>query len=439
MNASLLELARGVVERAQRLGAAEAAASAGRRRFVELRRRDGKLERVSESASSSLSLDVYADGRFSAHTTSDLRPGEIERFVERAVATTRMVGADPHRHLADPQGYEGRSTEDLELCDAAYDGIDTEARRAALAEIEAAARAVDGPILSVTARVHDSRGERVQVHSNGFVDGERKTDFWMGATVSVADAGDRKPEEGHWVGARRRADLEAPAAVGRLAAERALARRGQVTLPSGKMTVVFENRAAPSLLRHFLGAAYGGALQQERSFLAGRVGESVGSEVFSLVDDPLVPRGLGSRRFDGDGLTARRRKLVEAGILRGYLVDVYYGSKLGMDPTGGAESNILISPGNRPADEILADIERGVLVTGILGGNSDPTTGDFSHGLLGFEVVDGKRGRPVGEMNLTGSHAELWHRLVEAGSDPYPWSPFRLPTLVFDGVSISGS
>jgi len=439
MTATLLDLAKKTVAEAQRRGAADAAVAVSRRRFIELRQRDGKLERIQESASSALSLDVYADERFSSHSTSDLRPEALERFTEKAVAMTRLVGRDPHRRLTDPKLYEGRPTGDLELYDSGYDAVDTAARHAAVEAVEAAARAADGPILSVTARAHDSVAERVQVHSNGFEDGERTTQFWLGATVTAADEGDRKPEDGHWVGARHRGDLDAPEAVGREAARRALARRGQVTLPSGSMTLVFENRAAPSLLRHFLSAADGEALQQERSFLADRLDQPVGSAAFTLVDDPTIPRALGSRRFDGEGISAARRTLVDAGVLRGFLIDVYYGSKLGRPATGGSGSNIVIAPGERGAEEIVAGLERAVLVTGLLGGNSDPATGDFSHGLIGFEIVEGEVGRPVGEMNLTGSHAELWHRLGEAGNDPYVWSPYRLPTLVFDAVSVSGT
>ncbi len=80
-----------------------------------------------------------------------------------------------------------------------------------------------------------------------------------------------------------------------------------------------------------------------------------------------------------------------------------------------------------------------MFLTGLLGGNSDSTTGDFSHGFKGFEIVDGKLGRPVGEMNITGSHTTLWQNLIEVGNDPFMFASSRLPTLVFKDVSVSGS
>lgn len=439
MNAELLELARGLARMAKRCGAEESAVGVSRQRFVELRHRDGRLERVRGSTSESVSVGIYAGDRFSSCGTSDLRPEALERFVEQAVATTKLLGVDPHRRLADPGLYADRPIADLEIFDPEHAAMDDDRRRDLVAAIDEAGRGVDPAVISVAAGYNDTVAEHVKVHSNGFEDGERGTQFAMGATVTVAGEGDKKPSDWHWIGGRFASDLGDAATVGRDAARRALDRRGQVVLPTARTTLVVENRCASSLVGHFLRALYGSALHQKRSFLAGRVGERVGSERFSLADDPLLPRGFGSRRFDGDGISARPRLLVDEGTLRSYLIGVYYASKLGVDPTGGSTSNLVLAPGRRALDAIVAGVDRGILVTGFMGGNSAPTTGDFSHGVQGFEIVDGALGRPVGEMNVTGNHRELWHRLVEVGADPYPYAAQRIPSLVFDGLSVSGS
>jgi PmbA protein len=129
----------------------------------------------------------------------------------------------------------------------------------------------------------------------------------------------------------------------------------------------------------------------------------------------------------------------ERGVLRSYYVDTYYGRKLGVPPTTSRSSNLAWSLGERSPAQLLADLGEGVLVTGFLGGNSNGTTGDFSLGVRGFRIRGGRLAEPVGEMNVSGNHAELWNRLVAVGNDPYPYSSMRTPTLVFEGVQFAGT
>jgi PmbA protein len=175
------------------------------------------------------------------------------------------------------------------------------------------------------------------------------------------------------------------------------------------------------------------SLQQKRSFLDGKLGEPIGSALLDVRDDPFVKRGFGSRLFDGEGIAAKPFPVFEKGALRSY-----YGRKLGMRPTTSRMSNLVWVPGARSLSELLADIGDGLLVTGFLGGNSNGTTGDFSLGVKGFRIRGGAQAEPVGEMNISGNHLELWKRLSAVGNDPYPYSSMRTPTLVFDGVQIAG-
>jgi PmbA protein len=126
-------------------------------------------------------------------------------------------------------------------------------------------------------------------------------------------------------------------------------------------------------------------------------------------------------------------------VLRNYYVDTYYGRKLGMAPTTARTSNLAWKLGPRSQPELLSAMGEGILVTGFLGGNSNGTTGDFSLGVRGFRVRGGRRAEPVGEMNVSGNHLELWKRLAAVGNDPYRYSAMRTPTLVFDGVQFAGT
>jgi len=158
-----------------------------------------------------------------------------------------------------------------------------------------------------------------------------------------------------------------------------------------------------------------------------------------LVDDPLIPGGLGSRLFDDEGIPALRRVMIDKGVLRSYWIDVEYANKTGRPATSGTPSNLLLLGGTRPLEALIQAVGTGILVTGFLGGNSNPTTGDFSVGVNGLYFENGEFVRPVREMNVAGNQMDFWKRLVEVGNDPWESSTFRLPSLVFEDILFSGS
>jgi PmbA protein len=277
-----------------------------------------------------------------------------------------------------------------------------------------------------------------RVTSNGF-EGERvDTSFWLSGSVTVQDQDGRRPEEGDLSGGRFVSDLGDPEPVGRSSAERALARLGAGKVASGVMTLVLDNRAGGRFVGALLSPLAASAIQQRRSFLEGRAGQVIGSPLLSVADEPLIPRGFGSRHFDGEGLSARRLPLFEAGVLKNFYVDTYYGRKLKMPPTTGSTSNLDWGLGPKSQADLIAEAGEGVFVTGFLGGNSNGTTGDYSLGIQGFMIRRGRVAEPVAEMNISGNQLDLWKRLVGVGNDPYEYSSMRTPTLVFEGVSFAG-
>jgi PmbA protein len=396
---------------------------------------------VTEATTRGLGLDLYVEGRYASVSTNDLRPEALDRFIEDAVALARTLAPDPHRSLPEPELYRGQPDVDLELEDPSYAELDSGTRRRITEELEVAARAVPGAerILSVTTSVSDTRAESALVQTNGFEGTKRGTDFWISAEVTVKDADGRRPEESAASGGRFRDAIEPPAAVGRRAAERALSRLGTVKGGSAVMTMVVDARSAARIVAALLGPLSAAAVQQKRSYLEGKIGSQVGSRLLDIADDPLVKRGLGSRLYDGEGIAARPFPVFTEGTLRSYFVDTYYGRKLGMAPTTSRTSNLAWKLGDRSPAVLLSDAGEGILVTGFLGGNSNGTTGDFSLGVRGHRITGGRLAEPVGEMNVSGNHLELWKRLVAVGNDPYRYSAMRTPTLVFEGVQFAGT
>ena len=438
---ALVDVAKRTAEKARAAGAGDARVHLSRSREVRVEWRDGKLDRIRESTRQRLTVSLYVEGRYSSNATSDLREEALGDWLRASVAATRHLAPDEHRRLPDPKRYEGAATQDLELADAAVARVTPEERLRIAAEMEAAARKGEGAeeVVSVTSTVSDSEGRNVCVTTNGLVAEEEDTAFTRVVEVAIRDEGDRKPNDYGWAVSRFAADLPPGAELALDARTRALEQRGSKQIATGAYEIVFENRAAPTFARHLLAPLSGGSLQQRRSFLEGRLGEAVTADILTITDEPHLPRGLASTRWDGEGMVTVPRPVFEKGVLRNFFINTYYGSKLGRAPTTASPSNLVWQPGRRDAGAMVADLAEGIYVTGFLGGNSNATTGDFSLGIKGFYVKDGVAVHPISEMNIAGNHLAFWKQLAEVGDDPWPYSSNRTPSLRFTGVQCSGA
>jgi len=442
MTQNLLDKARTVVETALKRDAQAAQATVRRAHRGESAWRDGKLDRLRESTEVGLSITLYVDGRYSLNSTSDLRPEALGPFLDETIAATRALALDPHRKLPDPKRYAGRFTGDLKLYDElGVAAVNAEVRQRVARELEQALRAAPGAteLISATTGAGNVVEENTMVCSNGMEASTRGTYFWIYADASVRDQGDRKPI-GSWSAVvRKKAKLPSVESIAQEALRRALVARRSKSEKSDKYPCVVEAAVTPRLLGDLLGPLGGQAIQQKRSFLADKLGKKVGSDLLTITDDPLLPEGLSSTTFDGDGMSTMRRPIVERGVLKTFLLDNYYASKLGTEPTTGGASNLVLPKGKRDLAGLCAAMGKGILVTGFLGGNLNWATGTFSLGIRGQWVEGGKPVHAVSEMNLSGNAIELWSRLLELGNDPYLYSSCRCPSLRFDRLQFSGT
>jgi PmbA protein len=439
-NDDLMSVAQKCIDIAKKKGAREASARATRVRDVSMEWRDGNPEKIQESTTRGVSLELYVDGRYSMANTSDLRPEALETFIGDSITLAKTLAADPFRALPDPELHKNLPKVDLQLEDAAYTSVTPDQRKKIAKELEAASRGVKGSeaILSVTTGFNDTLAETYLVNSNGFSGVRRGTSFFISSQVSVKDKDGRRPEEYAYAGARHLAELPSAAVIGREAGERTMSRLGAKKSESAVLPMLVENRSAGRLVGAFGQALSGNALQQKRSFLEGKVGQQVMSEIVTISDDPLIPRAFGSRQFDNEGIVARQLAMIEKGILRNYYLDTYYSRKLKMSPTTAGTSNLNWTLGAKSKAELIKEIKDGILVTGFIGGNSNSLTGDFSLGVNGFRIRDGAIAEAVSEMNISGNHLEFWKKLAAVGNDPFPYSFLRTPTLLFEGVSFAG-
>ena len=434
----LMQSASAAVDMARQAGAQDAWASLSRDRSVNYTFRDGKIEKVEESTSRGLGISLYVDGRYSSHSTTDLRPDRLQAFIKEAVALTRALQPDPQRKIPDPALFEGRPSVDLERVDPAVTGVTREQREAWCAEMDAKAH-TDPRVISAESGLFSGETQGASASSNGFAGTWEGAYLGYSCNVTVREGEDKRAEGSAAAVGCFFGVLPEPGKVADRALQRALERLGSKKGPTVHATMVVDPEAAVSLLSRALGPASAAAIQQGRSYWAGKLGQPLFGEKLTVTDDPLIPRGLASRHFDGEGISAKRLPIIERGVVKNIYVDTYYGRKLGMAPTSGSSSNRVVALGDKSLAELLAQAGKGVYVTSWLGGNSDPNTGDFSLGLRGHLIENGKIGAPIGEMNVTGNLAALYKTLYAVGNDPYPYSSLRAPTLVFENVQFSGT
>lgn len=439
MNKEIYNLAEWSLKTAKSAGADNCRVGINSNRLVEISYRDRKPENIKEASTRGFFIDVYVNGRYSSQSTSDLRKDELKKFIANAVATTKLLAEDPFRTLPDSKYYKGRAEVDLKICDKDYDSFSPEKRHEIAKTIEESCLAKGGDkIISVISSEQDSRAESITLTSNGFEGSSESTYYSAGARVTAQDEGDRRPNGYNYVTSVSQKDLPSAQNIGEVAAERTLALLGGKKIKTEKLPIILENRNVPRLLGGLLEAMSGRNIQQKQSFLSDKKGQQIAGDVLTIIDDPFIPGGLGSQLFDGDGFAAKKRTMIDNGVLKDFYINWYYSRKLECEPTTGGSSNLVIPQGKRSVEAIMKDLGRGIFITGFIGGNSNSTTGDASIGIIGKLFDGGVPVQTIAEMNIADNHLEFWKRLVEAANDPWVYSSYRTPSLVFENVVVSG-
>jgi PmbA protein len=429
-------LAKWAMQHALDHGADEASVILSQSRSSNVDVREQKIDTLKEAIQSSLVIRLFVEGKFSSHRTNRLDKTELARFIEQAIAATKYLSPDPFRTLPDPSLYYQGDGQELKTADHSYDQIDPKTKVDLAFQIENEVFEKDERIISVTASYSDSTSSRLMVNSNGFEGETENSSFYLSASVSV-DGGDARPSEG-WMERSNLFGQLKKSDIGSTALERAIKKIGQTKIASGKYNMLVENRTASLLFSPLLSALEGNNIQQKNSFLIDKLGTKVASEKLTLTDDPFIVGGMGSKLFDNEGLATKKRFVFDKGVLGTYFIDTYYAKKLDMEPTTGNTSNLIFEPGDKNLQALVGSMEKGILVTGFNGGNTNGSTGDFSYGIDGFLIENGEIAKPVSEMNISGNMKELWMDLTGVGSDPNLASSWQVPSLLFENVDFSG-
>jgi PmbA protein len=445
------DLIQRALRRATRAGAEAADAILVESDALEARVRGEEVDFVTQARERTLGIRALvgdAGGLRSAVTsTSDLSPEAVDRMADETVALARETAPDPAAGL--PEGGFAADDPDLALYDAADRDVSVEARIEDARRAEAAARGADPRIANSEGSTVGSEFYRVALgNTAGFLGAYRAASHSL-YSEPIARENDSMWRD-YWItAARRLADLEDPAAVGRRAAERALRRLGASRVPTCEVPVIFDPVTARSLLGQLAACVNGYSVYRETSFLAGRLGEQVASDLVTVIDDGRRPGGLGSRPFDGEGQPTRRNRVVERGRLQTYLLDSYSARKLGRRSTGNAArsagsapgaapTNLWLEPGEEDLEQMVARTERGLLVTELIGMGFNPVTGDYSRGAAGLWIEGGEIQRPVEEITIAGNLGEMLSAIDAVGCDLCWLGPIASPSVRIARMTVAG-
>lgn len=423
---------------AQRLGASQAEVGATWGSGLSVTVRKGDVETLEHHQDQGLGVTVYFGQRKGSASTSDLRPAAIDETVRKACSLARFGAEDAAAGLADPERL-ARAIPDLDLW---HPWAITPAGAIELAtRCEAAALGVDPRIdNSEGATVSTHAGLRAYGNTQGFLAGYRDTQHSLSCAVLASQDGLMERDFEYTV-SRDPEELANAEQVGREAGRRTVDRLGAVKLDTRRVPVLFPARLARGLVGSLAGAISGGSLYRRSSFLVDALDTQVFASHLSIDERPHLPKGLASAPFDDEGVATADRLLVEDGVLRGYVLGSYYARKLGLASTGnaGGTHNLVVSTTGQDFAGLLALMDRGLLVTELMGQGVNPVTGDYSRGAAGFWVENGRIQYPVSEITIAGNLREMYRQVVAVGNDVDVRSGILTGSMLVEQMTVAGS
>lgn len=431
------------LKHAQGLGASDAAAEVSEGRGLAVSVRKGHVETVEQTRDRSLDVTVFAGQRRGSASTSDFSTKALRETVEAAWHIARYTAEDPAAGLPDADQLAIGVKNKLQLHHPWALSVE-EATRLAV-EAERAALATDKRITNTEgAGVDTHEGHFVLGNSRGFLDGYAYSRH--GLSVSPIAGRGHSMQRDYWYTSDRRADrLADPAAVGRYAAERALARLSAKRIPTGHFPVLFEAPLALGLLGALTHATSGGALYRQTSFLLDSLGRQLFPTHIHVLEDPHIKGAMGSSPFDEEGVKTHARDVIRAGVLQGYFLSTYTARKLGMVTTGnagGSHNLVLRSSQTHKKDDFQAMLRKmgtGLLVTELIGQGVNYVTGDYSRGAFGYWVQNGEIQHAVEEITIAGNLKDMFAQIVAVGADAITRGSKTTGSILIERMAVAGT
>jgi PmbA protein len=434
---SLKAVAERAVALARRQGADQAEVGVSYEEGLSVTVRMGELESVERQRDRGLAITVYREQRKGSASTTDFSTSSVEDTVRKAMSIGSFTAADEYAGLA---AAELMAAEQPNLDLHFPWEIDVDRAADLALRSENAARSFDARIAnSEGASVSSGVGQRVYANTHGFVGAYPTSTHSMSCSV-LAKHGESLERDYWYTVSRHPDDLETPERVGNEAAQRAVQRLGARTLSTRKVPVLYPAELAKGLFGHLISAVRGTAQYRRASFLLNAAGKQILPKFIDIDEDPWIPRALASAPFDAEGVATRRRRLVDGGVLQGYVLSSYSARRLGLTTTGNAGGihNLLVKPTAGTLADLIKDCEQAFVVGELLGQGVNTVTGDYSRGAAGFWVERGEIVHPVHEVTIAGNLADLFSEIQAVGSDIDIRGTVRCGAVRVDGLTLAG-
>jgi PmbA protein len=410
--------------------------------------RGGEVENLKHAVSQGVGVRVFKDHRLGFGFTSDVSADGLARLGGKALELARATAVDPNHGLPDKK-YASPPAKAADVHDPRIEELDNATLTKNAVLMEKIALAADPRIKTVQEVGAGCHVQRVAlVNSDGFAGEFAKTYAWLYADT-LAEADGQKQSGSFSDQSTHLADLMNAEAVAKEAARRGVRTLGARKIPSAEMPVIFEPALVKGFLRGLLGALNGDMVFKKSSFLADKLGQTVASPLFTVIDDGGLDRRSGSQPFDGEGLATRRQIVFDKGALTMFLYDVYTANKAGARPSGNAgrsyaalpgigTTNLWLQPGDRPPAELWRGLDKGLLVTDMMGFGVNTVTGDYSRGAKGFYIEKGELVHPVQEVTVAANLLDML-RGIDAVANDMEWrGSVGAPSVRFAKLTVAG-
>lgn len=436
------QLTQDMLQIARDKGATDAAVEVSEGGGLSISVRKGKVETIEQNRDKGIGITVYIGQKRGNASTSDFSRRSLEDTVAAAYNIARFTAEDDCAGLPDADTLETQPR-DLKLL---HPWLITAEEAIALASrTEAAAFAVDKRIYNCDgAGVHAQQSHFVAANTRGFSGGYAFSRHTI-SVAPIAGKGAHMQRDDWYSSQRDPKKLASPEAVGRYAAERALARLHARTIDTRKCPVLFEAPLAAGLLGAFVQAVSGGALYRKSTFLLDTLGTQIFPSHIQVKEDPHVIGAVGSSPFDDEGVKTQKRDVVSHGVLQGYFLSTYSARKLGMKTTGnagGSHNLSLHSSLTKRGDDFAGMLKKmgtGLLVTELMGQGVNYVTGDYSRGASGFWVENGVIQYPVEEITIAGNMREMFKQIVAVGNDTLIRGTKSTGSILIEEMTVAGS
>ncbi|MEL6789740.1 MAG: TldD/PmbA family protein [Pseudomonadota bacterium] len=405
----------------------------------------GALEEIDRSEGRDLGLRVLIGNRQACVSTNDFSPAMLKELAERCVDMARTAPADPWCGLAPADRLAKAPFKSIDMGDFAEPS--TEQLKAHAGACEAAALEVDGVSNSSGASASYGEGQSWFATSTGFMG--TSAGSYHSVSVSVLAQDENGMERDYDYDSRTHTgDMRSAEAIGARAGARTVARLSPRKVKSQTAPVIFDKRLSASLLGHLAGAINGAAIARGVSFLKDKLGTQIFPKTVMVTDDPHLPRRMGSRAFDGEGLANGPLDIIDGGVLTAWLLNSAHARQLNLEPNGRASrgtggppgattTNLTMAPGPHSFDDLVRDAGTGLLMTDMFGPQVNSNTGDYSVGCSGFWIDKGEVTHPVSEITIAGNILEMYATLVPANDLEFTGST-NAPSLLIPAMTIAG-